>query len=140
MEQQFWNPLLKIGSFLTILSYYDYSHRSVILGRRLSKQMREITNKWENALNESWTRIAIRIQDENYKIMKTRWKFRELKHLDLEIEIRRTESISAFLELLKYFDKMRDSDILELSKACEGDSCLDKSKYVIGRFRFVTIS
>ena len=62
--------------------------------------------------------------------MSKQCRFRELKFIDLEIEIRRTESITAFLEMLKFFDKMRDTDIEEISKKYQDDEGFVVSKYI----------
>ena len=86
--------------------------------------------RWENALNENWKRIIVHIEDENYKVMSKQCRFRELKFLDLEIEIRRTESVTAFLDMLQFFDKMRDKDIVEVNKKYQDDEGFDVSKYI----------
>lgn len=65
MEKSFENPLYKMGSFLEIMSYYDYAHASAFLCRQLSKKTREVTRKWENALNETGKRISLYIRPVN---------------------------------------------------------------------------
>ena len=143
MQKSTENPLYKMGTFLAIMSYYGYAHMAALVSRRLSKTCKEFSMKWENALNESWKRISVFVNEDNSSILEDYCKFRELKFVDLEIELRRGKNIALFKNLLLFFKDIKDEDINRFNILCQENPNLEKSKihYVaqnyIGTYNFV---
>ena len=142
MNKSIENPLFEMGTFLVIMNYYDYAHMAVLVSRMLSKTCRELFMKWENFINESWKKISIFVNEDNSSILEHYCKFRELKFLDLEIELRRGENITLFKNLLLFFKDIKDEDINKFNILCQENPHLEKSKvqYVaqnyIGTYNF----
>eukprot|EP00345_Euplotes_harpa_P015363 CAMPEP_0168335716 /NCGR_PEP_ID=MMETSP0213-20121227/11085_1 /TAXON_ID=151035 /ORGANISM="Euplotes harpa, Strain FSP1.4" /LENGTH=147 /DNA_ID=CAMNT_0008340717 /DNA_START=257 /DNA_END=697 /DNA_ORIENTATION=+ len=68
------------------------------------------------------------INDKNFKIMETHCKCRELKFLNLEIVLRKAESIRALEKLLNYFKNIKDSDTETFNKLVEENPNAEKAK------------
>ena len=118
--------MYKVGSFIEIMSFYDYAHVSALLCRKLSKRTREVTMKWENALNENCKRISVFICDNNVDLFKTHCKVRELKFLNLDLELRRRDVVKSFVDLLQYFKELKDTDIEQFEQLCQQDASNQK--------------
>ena len=128
MQKSFENPLYKIGPYLSIMSYFDYAHMAAIVTRRLSKTCRDSTLKWENALSESCKRLTVFINEYNSHIFEEYCKFREIKFLDLEIEIRRGATMESFKRVLLFFKDLKDLDISNFNTLLLSNQNLEKSR------------
>ncbi|CAI2386944.1 unnamed protein product [Moneuplotes crassus] len=122
--------LYKLGSFVTIMSYYGYHDEVYFLCRFLCKMTAESIQKYKNMLNLCTEKKTIYIRNKNSFILESELKLNCINMFKFDLELRTFDSLTHFNNLLLDLKAIKEQDERKYKLAVTQGKNPNKLSYV----------